>query len=602
MATPLADRSEAELKSAAEAFVTRVGQLGSVMTSFWKEVARNLISKGAMSATEFTVSDPAPSQIAQLRLRQKRMRLDWDLHSTEVAKYKDNDVEWWEDVGLGLVSDMAALSLGGGAPSPGTGGGTAWCAEQGRGQMLQNPEVPVLMQNAKWENLKAIAASGDWEACQAAFLPTQGSMADQSWERLATRAILFFSEVGHKTVGKQDSARTEMNQTLAIIARLRGEFLEALVTNDINPDSEFAPLIAEKLVKAAVSFVGEDPPGWAAIILKIMAVLEFQKPAQMERESVVVQRRTLGGALQVLNAIFGSSIGPAAHTRASSLIDQWSRKDQNFVQWAQIFGGTAEAGPQAFIEKIVIPKLNQWAGAYWKFLFMKGVDPGKLEAMFVKTELQKEAGYNAMKQQLELLQSHSGGQKAAASVLVTPVGKTERSQKETARLKKKGECDFCGEIGHVRETCWKANPALMVQRESLKQARRELNREWNGNGGGRGNGRGRGDGGRGRGRGGKRAKHQQQWQNDHDDWPQQEGYTDGYGHYYPSPGGGQQQQQQQRHAQISWADQAIRGNQWQGSTPQQQQQQQQQPLQLEDRRPQGNFQGGARGAGRGAVS
>ena len=119
MATALADRSEAELKSAAEAFVTRVGQLGSVMTSFWKEVARNLISKGAMSATEFTVSDPAPSQIAQLRLRQKRMRLDWDLHSTEIAKYKDNDVEWWEDVGLGLVSDMAALSLGGGAPSPG---------------------------------------------------------------------------------------------------------------------------------------------------------------------------------------------------------------------------------------------------------------------------------------------------------------------------------------------------------------------------------------------------------------------------------------------------------------------------------------------------
>ena len=276
MATALADRSEAELKSAAEAFVTRVGQLGSVMTSFWKEVARNLISKGAMSATEFTVSDPAPSQIAQLRIRQKRMRLDWDLHSTEIAKYKDKPIEWWEDVGLGLVSDMAALSLGGGAPSPGTGGGTAWCAEQGRGQMLQNPEVPVLMQNAKWENLKAIAASGDWEACQAAFLPTQGSMADQSWEKLATRAILFFSEVGHKTVGKQDSARTEMNQTLAIIARLRGEYLEALVTNDINPDSEFAPLIAEKLVKAAVSFVGEDPPGWAAIILKIMAVLEFR--------------------------------------------------------------------------------------------------------------------------------------------------------------------------------------------------------------------------------------------------------------------------------------------------------------------------------------
>ena len=88
MATALADRSEAELKSAAEAFVTRVGQLGSVMTSFWKEVARNLISKGAMSATEFTVSDPAPSQIAQLRLRQKRMRLDWDLHSTEIAKYR----------------------------------------------------------------------------------------------------------------------------------------------------------------------------------------------------------------------------------------------------------------------------------------------------------------------------------------------------------------------------------------------------------------------------------------------------------------------------------------------------------------------------------
>ena len=64
MATALADRSEAELKSAAEAFVTRVGQLGSVMTSFWKEVARNLISKGAMSATEFTVSDPyKPSTI-----------------------------------------------------------------------------------------------------------------------------------------------------------------------------------------------------------------------------------------------------------------------------------------------------------------------------------------------------------------------------------------------------------------------------------------------------------------------------------------------------------------------------------------------------------
>jgi hypothetical protein len=188
-------------------------------------------------------------------------------------------------------------------------------------------------------------------------------MADQSWEKLATRAILFFSEVGHKTVGKRDSARTEMNQTLAIIARLRGEFLEVLVTTDINPDSEFAPLIAEKLVKAAVSFVGEDPPGWAAIILKLMAILEFQKPAQMERESVVVQRRTLGGALQVLNAIFGSAIGPAAHTRASSLLDQWSRKDQNFVQWAQIFGGTAEAGPQAFIEKVVIPKMNQWAGA-----------------------------------------------------------------------------------------------------------------------------------------------------------------------------------------------------------------------------------------------
>ena len=136
MATPPADRSEAELKSAAEAFIARVEQLGSVMTTFWKEVARNLISKGAMSATEFTVSDPAPSQIAQLRLRQKRMRLNWDLYPTDEGTYKDKEVEWWEFVGLGMVSGMAALSLGGGAPSPGNGGGTAWCAEQGRGQML----------------------------------------------------------------------------------------------------------------------------------------------------------------------------------------------------------------------------------------------------------------------------------------------------------------------------------------------------------------------------------------------------------------------------------------------------------------------------------
>jgi hypothetical protein len=50
-------------------------------------------------------------------------------------------------------------------------------------------------------DIKAIAAGGDWEAYQAAFLPTQGSLVDQSWEKLATRAILFFSEVGHKPSG-----------------------------------------------------------------------------------------------------------------------------------------------------------------------------------------------------------------------------------------------------------------------------------------------------------------------------------------------------------------------------------------------------------------
>ena len=34
-----------------------------------------------------------------------------------------------------------------------------------RSTLLQNQEVPVLMQNVKWETLKAIAAGGDWEAC-----------------------------------------------------------------------------------------------------------------------------------------------------------------------------------------------------------------------------------------------------------------------------------------------------------------------------------------------------------------------------------------------------------------------------------------------------